>query len=487
MADELLFTVAGSSAKRATPISLAEAGLRERQDLQEWVLEHPEILGPGVMVVTFEFDRWWSSSGNQPLDRLDVLGLDDSGTLVVAELKRDRAPDTVEMQAIKYAAMASRFTLESLGSQHARFRAARGRPCTDDEALASLAAHAEEMTAESLRRPRIVLLASDYPPVVTATVVWLTEMSLDVTLMKFQAYRTETETLLSVSQVYPVPDIEEFTVSPRQAEVRAAVETKKRTQDTSAVRRLVDAGSLEDGTEFRLRTRTEVNAEVRTAIETWVAEDPDRGKATWQNKAGAPLIWASDGHEYTPSGLVKHIISLTSGIDRSVQGTKWWVDAGGQNLVELSASGKRQHYLAFWGRFLERLRQEHPDWSRSQIPQPESWFSMPAQLRGAAYGVNFAQGGRMRSELYIDSGDAQKNLELFRALQAERAAIEAAYGEPLHWEELPTKQACRLTDYAEGDVSNLDQHDSYIDWFFDASQRLRDAIGAAGVATLRIQ
>jgi hypothetical protein len=93
----------------------------------------------------------------------------------------------------------------------------------------------------------------------------------------------------------------------------------------------------------------------------------------------------------------------------------------------------------------------------------------------------------MRSELYIDSGDAQKNLELFRALQAERAAIEAAYGEPLHWEELPTKQACRLTDYAEGDVSNLDQHDSYIDWFFDASQRLRDAIGAAGVATLRIQ
>jgi hypothetical protein len=40
-------------------------------------------------------------------DRLDILGFHISGELVVAELKRDRAPDTVEMQAIKYAAMVS--------------------------------------------------------------------------------------------------------------------------------------------------------------------------------------------------------------------------------------------------------------------------------------------------------------------------------------------------------------------------------------------
>lgn len=478
MADELLFTVAGSTAKRATPISLSEAGLRERQDLQEWVLEHPEILGPGVMIVTFEFDRWWSASGVQPLDRLDVLGLDDTGRLVVAELKRDRAPDTIEMQAIKYAAMASRFTLESLAAQHARFRTARGIPSTDDDALELLATHAEDLTAESLRRPRIVLLSTDYPPVVTATVVWLTEMGLDVALMKFQAYRTENETLLSVSQLYPVPDIEEFTVSPRQAEARATVETKKRTQDTSAVRRLVDSGVIEDGTAFRLRTRTEVNAEVRAAIDAWVAEDPQRGKATWQNSASAPLIWAVDGAAYTPTGLIKHIISVTSGIDRSVQGTKWWVDVDGHDLVELSATGKRQAYLAFWGRFLERLHAEHGDWSKAQIPQPESWFSMPSQLRGAVYGVNFAHGGRMRSELYIDCGNAGKNLQLFRALHERRSTIEGLYGSSLAWEELPGKQACRITDYAEGDAANTEEHDSYIDWFLESSERLRKAIGA---------
>lgn len=63
VADELLFTVVGPAAVPAEPISLADAGLKERADLQEWVIAYPEILGSGVKVVTFEFDRWWSSSG----------------------------------------------------------------------------------------------------------------------------------------------------------------------------------------------------------------------------------------------------------------------------------------------------------------------------------------------------------------------------------------------------------------------------------------
>jgi len=482
MADELLFTVSGAKAYSATPITLAESGLKERQDLQEWVLEHPEILGDGVMVVTFEFDRWWSSTGAQPLDRLDVLALDDSGRLVVAELKRDRAPDTIEMQAIKYAAMASRFTLKALAEQHARFLTQRGTPCDDEEALTRLTTFAEDLAPETLTKPRIVLLAGEYPPVVTATTVWLNEMGLDVTLMKYQAYRTETETLLSVSQLYPVPTVEEFTVSPRQAEVRAQVETKKRTQDTSAVRRLVDAGTLEDGTVLRLRSRTEVNPEVRGVIDDWVLEDPQRGEAKWQNKASAPLIWQVDGNEYSPSGLIRHIISVTSGIDRSVQGTKWWVDADGHDLVELSATGKRQSYLTFWTRFLSRLQEEHSDWSKAQIPQPDSWFTMPSPLRGSSFSVSFAHGGRLRSELHLDGGNADKNLQLFRSIESHRAQIEASYGGPLTWEELPGRQACRIAAYGEGDVALLDEHDGYIDWFFDTSQRLRKALGALGPA-----
>jgi hypothetical protein len=48
MTTELVFTVDGTKAEPARPVSLAEAGLRERRDLQEWVIAHPEILGPDV-------------------------------------------------------------------------------------------------------------------------------------------------------------------------------------------------------------------------------------------------------------------------------------------------------------------------------------------------------------------------------------------------------------------------------------------------------
>jgi hypothetical protein len=185
MADEHVFTAAGAQATPATPITLAEAGLTERQHLQEWVIAHPEMLGAGVMIVTLEFDQWRSSTGGQERDRLDILGLDRNGRLVVAELKRDTAPDTVAMQALKYAAMASRFTPEALATQHERYLVARGGTTTSQqEALEALEAHSTYgLLPENLAKPRIVLLASSIPPVVTATTVWLTEMSLDISLM----------------------------------------------------------------------------------------------------------------------------------------------------------------------------------------------------------------------------------------------------------------------------------------------------------------
>ena len=57
---------------------------------------------------------------------------------MVAELKRDRAPETVEMQAIKYAAMASRFTEDTLVEQHARFLSRPGMPVDQEHGSATV-------------------------------------------------------------------------------------------------------------------------------------------------------------------------------------------------------------------------------------------------------------------------------------------------------------------------------------------------------------
>jgi hypothetical protein len=216
--DELVFTVVEDKATPVSRIPIQDLGLTERAHLQEWVIAHPEIIGSGVLTIAFEFDRWTTSNGPAPRDRLDVLGLDRGGRLVVAELKRGQAPDTVEVQAIKYAAMVSRFTEEILADLYAEFvLKTQNVSLTITEASERLQSHADSgLSPDLLLQPRIVLLAEDFSATVTSSVVWLNEQGVDITLKRYQAYQTPLgETVVTVSQYYPVADVAAFEVGPR--------------------------------------------------------------------------------------------------------------------------------------------------------------------------------------------------------------------------------------------------------------------------------
>jgi hypothetical protein len=123
----------------------------------------------------------------------------------------------------------------------------------------------------------------------------------------------------------------------------------------------------------------------------------------------------------------------------------------------------------------------HPDWSRQRVPGTNNWTNQPAPIRGTQYSLVFPAGGRLRHELYIDSGDASRNIQIFLALRQQQAAIEQAYGRPLEWEELPSRQACRVGDYTDGDVTQTERHEAFIDWFLDAGERFRRAMAVARV------
>lgn len=211
---EYLFTVEGNRAENVPLASLAEVGLKERQDLQEWIVAHPEVLGSDAMIVAIEYDAWVANGDAQP-HRLDILGLDRSGHLIVAELKRGIAPDTVEMQAIKYAAMASRFTLASLGVAHARFLTGRGRSTTAEEASEALDAYGQGLTEEAFSEPRIVLVAQDFSPIVISSVVWLSQHQVDISLVRFQTYRhSNGQVFVTFSRLFPLPDLEKSIIAP---------------------------------------------------------------------------------------------------------------------------------------------------------------------------------------------------------------------------------------------------------------------------------
>jgi len=204
----------GDLAEAVAVTTLEAAGLMERVHLQEWVIAHPSILGPGVKVVTVEY-AGWVVAGGAPKDRLDVLGLDTDGRLVVAELKRGIAPDTVEMQAIKYAAMASRFRLDTLAQAHADFSTARGTAMTVEQAGEALQAHAELVSDKTLSNPRVVVVAQGFTPIVMSSVVWLADRGVDLSLVRFQPYQlTAGQVFVTFSRLYPLPDLEKSMIAP---------------------------------------------------------------------------------------------------------------------------------------------------------------------------------------------------------------------------------------------------------------------------------
>jgi hypothetical protein len=138
--------------------------------------------------------------------------------------------------------------------------------------------------------------------------------------------------------------------------------------------------------------------------------------------------------------------------------------------------GKAAYYVEFWGKFLEAVRVRHPDWTRATRPNHQNWFSMAAPIAGAAFSSKFAQRGRLCHELYIDSGDGERNLAIFRTLLGQRSTLEAAYEGPLEFDEIPGRRACRVAEFTDGEVADTARHDDFIAWFIDAGERLRRAV-----------
>jgi hypothetical protein len=219
MSDQL-YKVHGGRMRALERVTLAQAGLTERGDLQEWLIDNPEVLGADSMIVTAEFDRWQTRAGARALDRLDLLALRRDGTVQVAELKRGAAPDTVEMQALKYAAMVSGFSAAELADQHARFRTNRGEPLTEDDALEVLLRYAPDLQDEGPRIPEVVLVVESFPPVVLTTVVFLHEqLELPMRLVTIGAYRfADGELVVRATQLYPIDEVD--TLKPRREERR---------------------------------------------------------------------------------------------------------------------------------------------------------------------------------------------------------------------------------------------------------------------------
>lgn len=114
---------------------------------------------------------------------------------------------------------------------------------------------------------------------------------------------------------------------------RPPMQRKRRRPNAVSV--LIDKAVLPEGAALTLAGVYPAEA---AALQHWLAEDQKRARATWVAHRTKPLIWAADGQQYSPSGLVSYMWELARWAERPVanQGTARWMTESGETLADLA-------------------------------------------------------------------------------------------------------------------------------------------------------
>lgn len=210
----------------------------------------------------------------------------------------------------------------------------------------------------------------------------------------------------------------------------------------------------------------------------WIAEqfrDEHRAALDWLNQRTDALTrffgveLQAVTLEGAPSGLIAPLLDVV------VKPNDW-----GKAVKKATAetSEREELYLEFWTEWLERVKQQ--SWTNRKAP-PRHFMYLPSGSRKARYGVSFRTEGLL-SELFFHHAQPEVNLARWQVLDARQKEIEQAFGEPLIFEDLPTRKGCRVGIKRNGgeSVDDRDEWLEYQEWFEDTQARLRAAIAATG-------
>ena len=167
--------------KGLTPISLE--GMDYEQQLQNAIAADTSIVDPGILVIGREVTTSYGG-------RIDILGIDADGNLIVVELKRDQAPREVVAQALDYGSWIRHVNSEDIARifldyQH---RFSKGEtPVGIDIALHN---KFNAIPGELNSSHRLVIVAKELDPSTQRIVLYLQEEhGVDINVVVFRAFQ----------------------------------------------------------------------------------------------------------------------------------------------------------------------------------------------------------------------------------------------------------------------------------------------------------
>jgi hypothetical protein len=182
---------------------------------------------------------------------------------------------------------------------------------------------------------------------------------------------------------------------------------------------------------------TQLNA--KTVI--WICEDPRPEHVT-------AFTWLN---ETTPDDIAFYMVKLEAfRIENSPPAPKFVVLSRPSSIMKAIGAGKREfakrhkQRLEFWKGLLEKSKAKTDRFVNIK-PSKECWIGTSARAGMAGLYYNYViLMTSSRVELYIDTGDKDKNKRIFDQLYSAREEIERKVGAKIEWQRLEEKRACRI-------------------------------------------
>ncbi len=206
-----IYELKKDSIRAITATRFKDVNVTERGDLQRLLRDQIEIIAPNTLVISEEFGEWEDSRR-----RIDLLCVDSEANIVVIELKRTEDGRHMELQSLRYSAMVSNMTFEQAVDSFSNYLAHRQDERKAEEVLLEFFGWDEPNEEDFGNAVRIILVSADFSKELTSTVLWLSDFGLDFRCVRLRPYSHNSQILIDVQQVIPLPEAEDFQIRVRE-------------------------------------------------------------------------------------------------------------------------------------------------------------------------------------------------------------------------------------------------------------------------------
>lgn len=206
-----IYEITGDGFAEIEATNFATEQFYERTDMQGRLLRDIGVILPDVLVIAEEYGEWEDSRR-----RIDLLGVDRDGSLVVIELKRDNEGAHMELQALRYAAMISKMTFQDAAYTYGELLRKLGDPSDAEDRLRAHISAPGLIEENFGKKIKIVLVSANFGKELTTAVMWLNEVGLDIRCIRMMPYKDGERMLIDVQPIIPLPEAEDYQIRIRR-------------------------------------------------------------------------------------------------------------------------------------------------------------------------------------------------------------------------------------------------------------------------------